>query len=217
MTITLYANDVSGYCCKVRIVLTHKQVAYDDRAPPDGYGSPAYRALVPAGTIPGLVDGALVLSESEAINEYLNEAFPDPPMLPGDAAARARLRQLSRFHDVRLEPPLRALFAHVAPATRDDRVVDAQLALIEARIAELAAIATPAPLLGGEALTLADCGYPASLMLAHGMFTAFGRLFGLPPVLAAYEKALAAHPSIAPALARCTAATDAWFAQKLAG
>lgn len=217
MGIVLYANDVSGYCCKVRIALAHKRIAYDDRAPPDGYGSKAYRAIVPAGTIPGLVDGALTLSESEAINEYLNENAPDPPMLPGDAASRARLRQLSRFHDVRLEPPLRTLFAHVAPAARDERVVEAQLALVEARLAELAGIAAPAPLLGGQALTLADCGYPATLMLARGMFTAFGRMLALPPALAAYEAALAAHPSVAPALGRCTAATDAWFAQKLAG
>lgn len=217
MTITLYANDVSGYCCKVRIVLAHKRVQHADLPPPDGYGSPAYRAIVPAGTIPGLVDGDLVLSESEAINEYLDERFPAPPMLPGDPAGRARLRQLSRFHDARLEPPLRALFAHVAPAARDERVVAAQLALVEARLAELAALVAPAPLLGGTTLTLADCGYPATLMLARGMFEAFGRLLVLPPMLAAYEAALAAHASVAPALARCRAATDAWFAHKLAG
>lgn len=218
MGITLYANDVSGYCCKVRIVLAHKHVPHADTAPPDGYGSLAYRAIVPAGTIPGLVvgAGALVLSESEAINEYLDEAFPEPAMLPGDAAARARLRQLSRFHDARLEPPLRALFAHVAPAARDPRVVEAQLALIEARLAELAALAAPAPLLGGGALTLADCGYPASFMLARGMFRTFGRPFALPPALADYEAALAARVAVAPALSRCTEATDAWFAQKLA-
>jgi glutathione S-transferase len=220
--LTLYANDVSGYCCKVRIVLAHKQVPHADVAPPDGYGSPAYRAIVPAGTIPGLVvngtgPDALVLSESEAINEYLDEAFPEPAMLPGGAAARARLRQLARFHDARLEPPLRTLFAHVAPAGRDPRVVEAQLALIEARLGELAALATAAPLLGGAALTLADCGYPASFMLARGMFQAFGRRLPLPPVLDDYQAALAAHKSVAPALARCTEATDAWFVQKLAG
>lgn len=216
MTVTLYANDVSGYCCKVRIVLTHKRIAFADRPPPDGYGSPAYRAIVPAGTIPALVEGELVLSESEAINEYLEERVPQPCMLPGDAAARARLRQLSRFHDVRLEPALRVLFAHVAPANRDDRVVAAHLDLVAARLAELADIARPRPLLAGAALALADCGYPATFMLARGMFEACGRLFGMPPALAAYEAALASHPSVAPALARCTAATKAWFAQRLA-
>lgn len=211
----LYANDVSGYCCKVRIVLAHKAIAIEERTPPGGYGSDAYRAIVPAGTIPALVHGALVLSESEAIAEYLDEAWPTPQMLPGDAAARARLRQLSRFHDSRLEPPLRALFPHAAPATRDAAAVSAALSLFEARLGELAHIAAPSPLLGGTALTLADCGYPATLMLGRGMAAAFSRPLAMPPVLAAYEQALAAHPSVAPALARCRAATEAWFESKL--
>jgi glutathione S-transferase len=211
----LYANDVSGYCCKVRIVLAHKAIAFDERTPPDGYGSAAYRAIIPAGTIPGLVHGDLVLSESEAIVEYLDEAWPSPPMLPGGPAARARLRQLSRFHDSRLEPPLRALFAHVAPAGRDAAVVEASLALYTKRLEELATIAAPAPLLAGEKLTLADCGYPATFMLGRGMAAAFGHALAVPAPIAAYEAALAAHPAVAPALARCRAATEAWFATKL--
>lgn len=211
----LYANDVSGYCCKVRIVLAHKSITHTERSPPDGYGSAAYRAIVPTGTIPALVVGDLVLSESEAIVEYLDEAFPAPPMLPGDAASRARLRQLSRFHDSRLEPPLRALFGHVAPAGRDGGVVSASLALFEARLAELARIATPALLLGGAALTLADCGHAATLMLGRGMAAAFGHTLAVPAEIVAYEAALAGHPSVAPALARCRAATEAWFAAKL--
>lgn len=124
----LYGNDVSGYCCKVRIVLAHKSIAFAERSPPDGYGSPAYRAVVPTGTIPALVVDDLVLSESEAIVEFLDEAWPVPAMLPGNPAQRARLRQLSRFHDSRLEPPLRALFGQVAPAGRDEAVVSANIA-----------------------------------------------------------------------------------------
>ncbi|WP_158639243.1 glutathione S-transferase family protein [Elioraea rosea] len=213
--LVLYGNDVSGYCCKVRIILAHKHRAWRDEAPPDGYGSPAYRAIVPAGTIPALVQGNLVLSESEAIAEYLDEAWPDPPMLPGDAAARGRLRQLARFHDSRLEPPLRALFAHVAPEARDDATVDRQMALYAQRLGELASLAVPRPLLGGEALTLADCGYPATFMLGRGMAGAFGLTVAMPEALASYEKALAAHPSVMPALARCRAATEQWFAAKL--
>lgn len=211
----LYANDVSGYCCKVRIVLARKGIGFKDRAPPDGYGSAAYRAIVPAGTIPGLVHGDLVLSESEAIVEYLDEAWPSPPLLPGGPAARARLRQLSRFHDSRLEPPLRALFAHVAPSGRDDAAAAASLALYTKRLEELAAIAVPAPLLAGAELTLADCGYPATFMLGRGMAAAFGRTLAVPEPIVAYEAALAAHPAVAPALARCRAATEAWFAAKL--
>lgn len=213
--LVLYGNDVSGYCCKVRIILAHKRLVWREEAPPDGYGSAAYRAIVPAGTIPALVHGDLVLSESEAIAEYLDEAWPAPPMLPGDAAGRARLRQLARFHDSRLEPPLRALFAHVAPHARDDAAVARQMALYAQRLGELAAIAEPRPLLGGKALTLADCGYPATFMLGRGMAAAFGIDVTMPDALDPYETTLAAHPSVMPALARCRVATEQWFASKL--
>jgi hypothetical protein len=47
------------------------------------------------------------------------------------------------------------------------------------------------------------------------MAAAFGRSPAMPPIVAAYEAALAAHPAVSPALARCRAATTSWFAQKL--
>jgi glutathione S-transferase len=73
--------------------------------------------LIPAGTMPAIVDGDLVLADSEAIAEYLNETLAEPAMLPDDAVARARCRERSRFHDTRLEPEVRALFPHVGKAT----------------------------------------------------------------------------------------------------
>ena len=78
--------------------------------PPDGYGSPAYCQIIPAGTIPALDDNGFKLSESEAIAEYINEIAPTPAMLPTDVKDRATARSLSRFHDTRIEPLLRAYF-----------------------------------------------------------------------------------------------------------
>ncbi len=80
----LYALPISNFCSKVAIVLRHKQIPHQILPPPNGYGSPEYKLVVPTGKIPGLVDGELVLSESEAINEYLEEQYPNPVMLPGD-------------------------------------------------------------------------------------------------------------------------------------
>ena len=96
----LYALPISNFCSKVAIVLQHKQIPHQILPPPNGYGSPEYKLVVPTGKIPGLIDGELVLSESEAINEYLEECYPDPMMLPGDPKKRAQLRQLSRHHDL---------------------------------------------------------------------------------------------------------------------
>jgi maleylacetoacetate isomerase len=48
-----------------------------------------------AGLLPVLEDGLLKLTQSVAIIEYLEEAFPSPPLLPGDAVAKARIRALA--------------------------------------------------------------------------------------------------------------------------
>ena len=91
MMLTLYAIPISLYCAKLRIVLRHKQLAWEEVPPPGGYGSDEYKALVPAGSLPALAHDGLLISDSETIAEYLDEAFPDPPMLPGTAqVARAQ-------------------------------------------------------------------------------------------------------------------------------
>ena len=96
-----------------------KRLDWEDVLPPGGYGSDEYKEIVPSGTLPAIDHGGFILVDSEAINEYLNELEPHPPLWPDDLAARARARSLSRFHDTRLEPSVRALFGHVDPAKRD--------------------------------------------------------------------------------------------------
>lgn len=57
---------------------------------------PAYAALNPARLVPALADGQRVLTQSLAIIEYLDETHPEPALLPGDPAARARIRALAQ-------------------------------------------------------------------------------------------------------------------------
>jgi maleylacetoacetate isomerase len=56
-----------------------------------------FRATNPQGLVPVLVDGALVLSQSMAIIEYLDETIPQPPLLPGDVFSRAYVRALAQI------------------------------------------------------------------------------------------------------------------------
>ena len=91
--ITLYNVPVSSYGAKVRIILAHKGIEWTELAPPDDYGSPAYRAVIPSGTVPAIIDGDLKLADSEAIAEYLDERVPSPLMMPADPVARARARE----------------------------------------------------------------------------------------------------------------------------
>lgn len=57
---------------------------------------PAYRAVNPSGGVPSLeTDAGEVLTQSLAILEYLDERFPQPPLLPGDALARGHAREIA--------------------------------------------------------------------------------------------------------------------------
>lgn len=211
--LTLYATPESLYCAKLRIALRRKGVAWREVAPEGGCGAAAFRAVVPAGTLPAIDAGGFVLAESEAIAEWLEETRPDPSMLPGDANARAVQRMLSRFHDTRLEPAVRALF----PLVGRGGDATAALALIEARLAQFAALARPAPLLGGDALSLADCGYPVTFAWIELLAGALGGAVAWPGALGPYRAALAAAPSVAAEMAAYRPAMAAWVAGRTGG
>ena len=142
-----YELPISSFSCKTRIILDYKGVEWVSVPPPDGYGSDAYRAIIPVGTIPAIDQDGFRLADSEAIAEYINETVADPPMLPVDARMRARAREISRFHDSRLEPLLRGCFGHVAPQARDMNVVANYFDSFQQRLTHLARMVNPSPLL----------------------------------------------------------------------
>jgi glutathione S-transferase len=217
MPTTLYAVPVSNFCATVRLVLRLKGVTFDEMLPPDGYASVAYKRLVPTGTVPALVDDAVVLSESAVIVEYLDARHPEPPLVPAEGIAdRARIRWLARLHDTRIEPPLRALFAHMNPARRDAAVVDSEWRRLEARLTDLAAATTPAPFLAGDRVTLADVVYPATLLLGERMAAELGRVLPLPTPLAAWWARLRNEPPVAAMLDGYAPAVADWLATKRA-
>ena len=113
--LTIYSTPESLYCSKLRILLRHKQAQWQEITPDGGCGSKQYRDMIPSGTMPAMIDGDLVIADSEAIAEYLNEKIPHPAMLPESLTSRAKCRERSRFHDTRLEPEVRVLFPHIGP------------------------------------------------------------------------------------------------------
>ncbi|MEN8656407.1 MAG: glutathione S-transferase [Marivita sp.] len=153
----IYTSDHSLYCAKLRILFRHKQIAFEEAPPPGGGGSAEYLSIVPSGNIPALVDGDLVLTDSEAIAEYLEEKYPERPMLPETQVGRALSRERSRFADTRLEPALRLTFPHVAPSSRDAGAINAAHAIITKRLVALAVMLDWSPL-PRDHLWMGDCG-----------------------------------------------------------
>ena len=208
--IRLYSIPPSLYSAKVRIVLRAKQLEWQDVLPPGGYGSDEYRQIVPSGTLPAIDHDGFLLVDSEAINEYLDELRPDPPLWPGNLEARAEARSLSRFHDTRLEPAVRALFAHVDPARRDLDFVARQAGTIAERLQQLDRVADPRPLLTGSRLSLADCGYPITFVFLEMLNGPMGLNLTMPDKLAVYFDALHKQPSVAAELESYRPALAAW-------
>jgi maleylacetoacetate isomerase len=100
MTMRLHHFPRSSASYRVRIALALKglrvsQVSVDLRAAEQA--GPAYRQLNPDGLVPLLEDGDVRISQSMAIIEYLDEAYPEIPLLPSGAAARARVRGLAQL------------------------------------------------------------------------------------------------------------------------
>lgn len=206
-----YATALSSYSAKCRVVLCVKGIEFEEQLPPGGYRSDEYKAIVPMGTLPAIREGDWVLSESEAINEYLQEVYPEPAMLPRDARLRARVRFLCRFHDLVLEPRVRALFAHVDPARRDAEQVTFLRGEIVHRIAQLAAWSAPQPWLLTPEISLADCGPLVNLPLACQVLQACGQPIDLPPALQLWLQTAQRDPAVERALGPWRSATKAWL------
>lgn len=97
----LYSYFRSSAAYRVRIALNLKGLEYETvpvHLLKDGgqQHSDAYKALNPTELIPTLVDGELAIGQSMAILEYLEEAYPEPALLPADAAGRARVRAIAQ-------------------------------------------------------------------------------------------------------------------------
>ncbi len=104
--LTLYHGDTSVCAAKVRLTLIEKGLAWDGRLLDLNAGDQfksEYLLLNPHAVVPTLVHDDTVVIESTIINEYLEETFPDPPLLPSRAADRARARlwtqQENAIHD----------------------------------------------------------------------------------------------------------------------
>lgn len=93
--IKLYCFPRSGNSREVKIVLAEKGLAFtpiDIKADPAAKDSPEFKKASPKGTVPALVDGDVHLSEAYLINEYLDKAYPEPPLLPASEAERAAIK-----------------------------------------------------------------------------------------------------------------------------
>jgi glutathione S-transferase len=181
--ITLYDADRCPYCARTRIVLAEKGVDYetvvvdlDDR--------PAWiYEKNPVGRVPVIEEDTFVLAESAVINEYLNERYPGPPLLPVDPGARA----LARMRIFRFDELSRSYYA----VRREEEGARERL---DAQLAKLDALLEAQPFLTGSDFGLADAAYVPWILRGRDRMgvelTAF-------PALFEWVERLSQRPSIA--------------------
>ena len=98
----IVGSYVSPYVRKVTACLRLKRLDYEIDPITAFFGNDEFERLSPLRRIPVLVDGDFALSDSSAICAYLDEAWPEPPLLPADVRDRARARWLEEYADTRL-------------------------------------------------------------------------------------------------------------------
>jgi len=174
----IYSVPVATYCAKLRVMMRHKGIAWEELPPPGGYGSAEYKAIVPSGNLPAMVQGDFQLGDSEAIAEYLNEAYPETPMLPADMHLRAKAREKGRFHDTRLEPAVRAFYGQVAYQTRDAAKVQELGDAISGHLIALDLLLSLSPLDDADLWRCALAGVQGCRGRVGTLQTSNGRLFG---------------------------------------
>ena len=91
----LYHNTMSSCAQQVRVALAEKELPWKSHHLNLRAGDqqkPEYLKLNPKGVVPTLIDGELVICESNVILEYLDDAFPEPPLRPSVPFSRAKMR-----------------------------------------------------------------------------------------------------------------------------
>jgi glutathione S-transferase len=115
--IRLYDYPDCPFCQKVRIVLAEKDLEYE-RVHVDlqkgEQKAPEFLKLNPYGKVPVLIDEDVVVYDSTIINEYLDDEYPNPSLMPEDSAGRARVRLLEDFCDNSFIPPAGLILAELS-------------------------------------------------------------------------------------------------------
>ena len=164
--ITLCGFPLSNYYNKVKMILLEKGVPFVEQRVNTRNKDEALLAASPLGKVPFLQTEDGPLCESEVIAEYIEARFPDPPLLPADPYAAAKVRELVTFTDLHLELVVRELYGK---AFFGGEVSESNAArvrkLLTRNIAGFKRLAKFSPYAAGDRFTLADCAVFNSLPL----------------------------------------------------
>ncbi|MGD9942791.1 MAG: glutathione S-transferase [Burkholderiaceae bacterium] len=155
--LALAGFPVSNYFNKVKIALLEKGVDFTEET---NYATKddATLAVSPLGKIPFLRTDQGVMCESAVIMEYIEETYPQPPLLPRNPFQRAKIRELTQFLELHVELVARRLYAQAFfGGTVPQATIDEVRRELTKNVAAFRKLAKFSPYLAGDSFTLADC------------------------------------------------------------
>jgi glutathione S-transferase len=149
---------ISNYHNKVRLALLEKGIPHEEDSSCLPSQKDEWVGRSPMGKVPILEADGATLTESEVICEYLEDAFPQKPLLPKDPIARARVRELITHLELHMELVARRLYGAVffGGKASDETREQVQKDLVKG-VRTLQRLAKFDPFIAGKELTLADC------------------------------------------------------------
>jgi glutathione S-transferase len=166
MALRLFNTARSPFGRKVRIVLAEKDLAFEEVTVDLQNRSSEFVAVSPLGKVPVLVDGDTAIFDSTVVVEYLEDAFPNPPMFGVGVRQRLVHRTLDELGDHVAD---QAVVAFYAKQRGDQAAVEQAMGRIVKALAELDRRASSdgwsAHFGVGDAAVISGCGY---LELRHG-------------------------------------------------
>jgi len=164
--LVLCGSSISNYYNKVKLALLEKGVAFSEEYCATGGSDEAVLGASPLAKIPFLRTDAGPLCESQAILEYIEAAWPEPPLLPRDAFAAAKVRELGIYVDLHLELVARDLYPKAFFGGQVSEGNAARIrGVLERHIAAFKRLARFGPYVAGDTFTQADCSAWNSLPL----------------------------------------------------
>ncbi|MES2585151.1 MAG: glutathione S-transferase [Pseudomonadota bacterium] len=169
--LTLCGFPVSNYYNKVKLALLEKNVPFVEENVKTGLTDEAVLSASPLAKIPFIRTPQGTLCESEAIVEYIEAAYPNPPLLPADPFAAAKVRELCIYIDLHLELVARELYYQAFFGGTVSEGTQARVRKqLDKSIPAAKRLLKFAPYAAGDTFTMADCAAYASLPLV-GMAT----------------------------------------------
>ena len=189
--IELHYAPPSIYGRKVLAVLIEKDLDYTIKpmtfAEKD-HLKPEYLAMNPNGEVPTLTDDGEVIYESTAIIEYLDEEYPQPPLMPQDSISRAKVRMIDDFCDLHLN---RAIVKILIKTRKKEEITAEDLQALDGDLGRIETYLGNQEFLVGK-FSLADCAFMPAIPSVEKL--GYGKYLDRSPAFKRYVERLKARP-----------------------